>query len=81
MQANRNTLDHIRFLAKRYGVRPPELLAMAREAEHSELMPGLEYMTAEGAARLKADLERIPETRLVMRQLSRRIAEAHQVTT
>lgn len=59
MQANRNTLDHIRHLAKLADVSASELLAMAREAEHLELMPSLEHLSREGAARLVADLAKL----------------------
>lgn len=56
MQASRNTLDRIRRQAQALGVRPAELLKMAREAAHWENMPSLEHLPSEAAGALMADL-------------------------
>lgn len=69
MHANRNSLDHIRHLAKMVGVSRNELLHMARVADHSELMPSIEHLSAEGATRLRADLEQIPKDRRWIREV------------
>ena len=46
MLVKRTLLGRIRYLAAALGVRPPELLQMAREAAHWETMPALEYLTS-----------------------------------
>ncbi len=81
MQANRNTLESLRALARSLGVYPEQLREMARTAEHWELMPSFEHLTTAGAAQLLADLLKLQETRIIEAQLNLRIQEAHQVTT
>ena len=79
MQASRNTIGIILALAKAAGVSRPQLIEMARTAEHWELMPDLAHLSSAGAQQLIRDLEQIPETRKRLAQIERRIVEAHQV--
>lgn len=70
LQARNNLLSRIRLLAVKLGVRPAELLHMAREAAHWELMPGLEVLSNEAAESLYSDLLAIQESRAWMNNLS-----------